>query len=109
MGPHPRGTGEPWEGSPGGSTEGEGHHQMGTWGGSRQLLRGGWVWLGESGGCVEGAGAHPDAPSWATAPSPAPLTLAVNSSQLPLLHRVALSCTGAMPLGSRQRQLAFSD
>lgn len=75
---------------------------MGTWGGSRQLLRGGWVWLGESGGCVEGAGAHPDAPSWATAPSPAPLTLAVNSSQLPLLHRVALSYTGAMPLGSRR-------
>lgn len=35
-------------------------------------------------------------------PSPAPLTLAVNSSQLPLLHRVALSYTGAMPLGSRR-------
>lgn len=57
--------------------------------------------MGGSGGCVEGTDAHPDAPSWASAPLPSSLDLGWDSSQSPLLQRVVLGYTGATPLGSR--------
>lgn len=62
----------------------------------------GFGWVGR-GGCVEGTDAHPDALSWASAPIPRSLDLGLDSSQSPRLHRVALSHTGATPLGSRPR------